>query len=74
MVFLTVTGQHSGIKGYGKLESLAGYVCVVRSGTAQDQAFQGWIFGVGINFLSFCLPFPSPYHGPTTSGSTEEDH
>ena len=42
----------------------AGYVCVVRSGTAQDQPFQGWIFGAGIQFPVFLsalsLPMPRP--------------
>ena len=37
---------------------LAGYMCVVRSGTTQDQQFQGWIFEAVVNFLSFFCPFP----------------
>ena len=40
----------------------AGYVCVVRYGTAQDQPFQGWGFG-GMNSISYpFLPIPSLLH------------
>ena len=41
---------------------LAGYVCVVRTGTALVQAFQGRSLGVRISFLTFLsVLFPPPY-------------